>query len=712
MIALVSLLVAGIPLVTSLGYASALAVITAVLAAITLLPAILTLVGPHIDSLALPGFIRPKPKPPEEGFWGAWSRFVTGHPWRSVALSLALLIPLIVPFFSLELGQEDIAATPKDTTERQAYDLLAVGFGPGYNGPLLVAVDLPKAAAPSATFEKQYDKAQSLQQQLEVEQQRGTSQAAELTASADALSAEQARLEAEAAELKGQGAALKGEKAKLQASAAKLAKQRKISKRLEALVREAAVLVREDAALAKGAAPIIAKLKEVRDLEAKARDPTGRLAQRETELEQELAPILNEQAELKDEARSIKRRTAKLRKQAAALGAQTIGLATEAAGAAVEAVGLVQQKNQLQLAAADAQTEAAQLEVGKAQLETLQVKAGYQQKQAEKLKSTLTADLTAAGGDERGTDSRLVGLQDALVGTTGVQLVSPPQINGKGNAAVFTVIATTDPADDQTAELVRTVRAYVIPQSTAGADLEAHVGGQTASYVDLADAISSKLALVILTVISLGFLVLMMAFRSIVIPAQAAIANVLAVMAAFGVVTACFQYGWGLGLVGLDTPSDTNPIASFVPLIMFTVLFGLSMDYQVFLMSWIEYNRSRYDTNREVIAAGLATGARVIAAAALIMIAVFGSFILDGDPTVKQFGVGLSVGVALAATMVLLFAPALLVLAGEGNWWVPRWVDRYVPHLDIEGAGQTDAAKKSSPRSGRSPKPKKDSMRL
>jgi uncharacterized membrane protein YdfJ with MMPL/SSD domain len=249
--------------------------------------------------------------------------------------------------------------------------------------------------------------------------------------------------------------------------------------------------------------------------------------------------------------------------------------------------------------------------------------------------------------------------------------------------------------------------------------MEVHVGGSTASYVDLASGISSKLGLVIFTVIALGFAVLLMAFRSIAIPAQAAFANVFSVCAAFGVVTACFQWGWGLGLVGIDTASNGDPIASYVPLIMFAVLFGLSMDYQVFLMSQIEHARTRYpEDHRKAIAVGLASGARVISAAALIMISVFASFILNGDPTVKQFGVGLSVGVALAGLTVMMLAPALLVLVGKtGTWWVPKWSERIVPHIDIEGAtmdrtagsepGGRDAHEDEPP-----PGPRKDSLRL
>jgi uncharacterized membrane protein YdfJ with MMPL/SSD domain len=162
---------------------------------------------------------------------------------------------------------------------------------------------------------------------------------------------------------------------------------------------------------------------------------------------------------------------------------------------------------------------------------------------------------------------------------------------------------------------------------------------------------------------------------------------VLSVTASSGVLTAVFQKGWGLSLVGLDTPSGTDPIASYVPLMMFAVLFGLSMDYQVFLISRIEQHRAEAASDRDAIRPGLTSGARVIVAAALIMSSVFGSFVLNADPTVKQFGVGLSVGVALAALCVLAFAPAVLVLAGRGSWWLPAWLDRTLPHMDVEGAG-------------------------
>ncbi|HSI81348.1 MAG TPA: MMPL family transporter [Solirubrobacterales bacterium] len=706
--ALITLLVAGIPLVTSLGYAAAVAVVTAVLAAITLLPAILALLGPRIDALALPRFLRPRRVPANPGgMWGAWARFVVAHPLRCVGVVLVFLLVLAIPFASLDLGQEDIGATPKSTTERQAYDLMAAGFGPGYNGPLLVAVELGSPARPSKQFEQEDNEAKKLQQELEDEQAQGEAEAARLSQQADALEARQSELEGEQAALEAEAAELGTERAAIESSRSELDRRRTLRAQLAELVEDARRVARAEAALAVEAAAIRRALSAVRAreaaIEAKLRSnlrPRRRqrlerrleaLERRDESLTQRLAAVAREQREVGREAKSVAARAARLRSEAAALGGEARALAAAAEAAAGEAAGLLAQREALEQAAAAAQIQAANLRAQKAELEAMQQVAEIQEQQAKELKAELTRELTNAGGDPRGTDPRLVKLQRGLSQTIGVDLVSPPQINDPGDAAIFTVIATTDPADPETADLVRTVRDYVIPTRTAGTDANAYVGGQTASYVDLATAISSRLGLVILVVIALGFAVLTLAFRSLLVPAQAAIANVLSVMAAFGVVTACFQFGWGLGLVGVDTASGTDPIASFVPLIMFAVLFGLSMDYQVFLVSQIEQHRSNASTDGEAIVAGLASGARVITAAALIMIAVFASFILNGDPTVKQFGVGLSVGVALAAMSVLTLAPALLAIGGRMSWWLPSWADRLLPRVDVEGT-RVDAA--------------------
>ena len=731
-IALLTLLVAGIPLVTALGYSSAVAVVTAVLAAITLLPAVLSLVGRHIESARLPAFLRPKPKDLEGGFWGGWAHAVTRRPWWAIGAALALLIPLIIPFLSLNLGQEDVGATPKSTTERQAYDLMAAGFGVGYNGPLLVAVELGSAPKPSSEYTSQQQQAQSLQKQLEQEQKQGTQQQQQLTTQANALTLQsqqltkqqqqleqqQGSLESQQASLERQAKADSQKQAQLKASANRLkAEQVALNKQIAATGSQAEKIVREGAKVSKRLTSVVRRLAKTRADQRKVETQLGRAASpsqtarlqvelrrlqdEETRLEKQLAGLVKEEQvnrkqsqALLVQARALRQKEGSVANRALALAAQAAALASDAATLVKEKQALVQQASTLQVQAAKLQTQGANLQTQAAKLQTQQVQlqgeqqsAQSQQQQAEQLKSELTNELTKAGGDARGTDPDLVNLQDALAATDGVKVVSPPQINKPGDAATFTVIATTAPAAPATADLVKTLRTYVIPQATHGTDLEAFVGGQTASYVDLADAISSRLLIVIAVVIGLSFCILLTAFRSFLFAVQAAVANVLSVTAAFGVLTAVFQKGWGLSLVGLDTASGTDPIASYVPLMMFTVLFGLSTDYQVFLISNIEQHRAGAGEDRDAIRRGLAGGARVIVAAALIMISVFGSFILNADPTVKQFGVGLSVGVALAAVTVLVFAPAVLVLAGKGSWWVPAWADRLLPHMDVEGAG-------------------------
>ena len=183
--------------------------------------------------------------------------------------------------------------------------------------------------------------------------------------------------------------------------------------------------------------------------------------------------------------------------------------------------------------------------------------------------------------------------------------------------------------------------------------------------------------------IALSFIVLMIAFRSLLIPLKAAAMNLISVAAAYGVLTAIFEKGWGIGIVGL---SHAVPVVSFVPLMMFAVLFGLSMDYEVFLMNHVQEAYKRTRDNTEAVRLGLATSGGVISAAALIMVSVFLSFVLNGDPTVKQFGVGLAIAVALDATIVrCLLVPALMVLAHGANWWFPRSLDRALPRLNLEG---------------------------
>jgi uncharacterized membrane protein YdfJ with MMPL/SSD domain len=715
-IALLALAVAGIPLVTALGYASAVAVAVAVLAAVTLLPALLSLVGPRIDAIRLPRFLRIGASEPGTGFWAAWGRFVTRRPGLTAFGSVVLLAPLLIPFSAMDFGQEDIGATPTSTTERQAYDLMSEGFGVGYNGPLLIAVDLGSPATPSSEYESQLSQATSLQQQLEQEQTTGTSQKATLQQQATELQNQQAALERQQTALEQQQTALERQSQELQSEQSALqtqaqalerkakavgAEQRALARRQAAIAGEALVLERRIGSTTRALAENRARIRTTEAALQRATNTTTRralearlksLERRRSTLESQLDSLRRDEQKLRSREQALRAAQAKLRSQESSLAGQTAALAQQAATLAKESGALLQQKqdleqeaNELQLEAANLQTQAADLNTQQAQLESQQQQASTQQSQAEQLQTELTQELTKAGGDPRGTDPRLVQLQDALGAATDVAIVSPPQINKTGVAATYSVIATTAPASEETSDLVRSLRTYTIPQATSGTDLTAYVGGYTASYVDLADEISSRLLLVILTVIALSFLVLMAAYRSVVIPAQAAIANVLAVSAAFGVLTAMFQWGWGLGLVGLDSAGDSVPIASYVPLMMFAVLFGLSMDYQVFLLSQIAHHRALGESTREAVASGIEVSARVIVAAALIMMSVFGSFVLNGDPTIKQFGVGLSIGVAFAAFMVLTFAPAVLVILGGASWWLPERLARLLPRLDIEG---------------------------
>ena len=426
-IALCSLAVAGIPLVSTLGFTAAIAVVVAVCAAATLLPAMLGALGPRINSFRV-HLGKTHPDDAEPHGWRRWAERIVRMPWRSAIVALVILGVLALPIFQLELGQNDISALPKETTSRQAYDGLNAGFGPGVNGPLLIASEFSSAA----------------------------------------------------------------------------------------------------------------------------------------------------------EAQQV-----------------------------------------------------------------------------------------------------LPGLEKAIGGTADVAGVSEPSLSEDGKVAVFTVISKSEPWADETVSLVENLRDEVIPGVIEGTKAKSYVGGQTAGYIDLASKIASKLPLMIAVVVLLSFLVLLMAFRSVLVPIKAAAMNLISVAASYGIVTAVFQLGWGSSLIGLDHPI---PIVSFVPLLMFAILFGLSMDYEVFLMTQMKEHYVEYGDPRRAVVEGLANTGRVITSAAGIMVCVFASFVLSGDPVVKEFGVGLAIAIALDSTVVrCLLVPAVMELMGKWAWWMPGWLDRIVPHISIEG---------------------------
>ncbi len=271
----------------------------------------------------------------------------------------------------------------------------------------------------------------------------------------------------------------------------------------------------------------------------------------------------------------------------------------------------------------------------------------------------------------------------ALRSTPGVAAVTPAALSADGSTAVFTVIPTTGPQDARTESLVRTLRDRVVPRAAAGTGLTVHVGGVTAASIDTTHNISKRIPLLIGGVVLLSMLLLLASFRSIAVALKAAAMNLLSVAASYGVVALVLQGGWAGRLVGIDTPT---PLPAFVPVLMFAVLFGLSMDYEVFLVSRMREAWLRTQDNHRAILEGLAGTGRVITAAAAIMVAVFAAFIPSPDVVLKVIGIGMASAILIDATVVrMLLVPAVMHLLGRANWWLPQGLGRLVPQLHIEG---------------------------
>jgi RND superfamily putative drug exporter len=426
-ISLLGLFLLQLPFLQGLAVGTIAAVLLVMAAALTLLPAMLGFAGRAIDRLHLPKLLQTGATPTPDSFWYRWSRMIQRRPWTSGIVALTVLVVLAVPLFSMRLAFTDASNDPTSLTTRQAYDLLAQGFGPGFNGPLVVAAPLSSAG-------------------------------------------------------------------------------------------DAATMTRVDL---------------------------------------------------------------------------------------------------------------------------------------------------------------------ALRATPGIAFAAPVEINTDHSAAVIIAYPTTAPQAAQTSQLVTDLRTSVIPRATSGTRLKVLVGGETAASVDASSYLSHRLLWVIGAVIVLAFLLLMAVFRSVVIPVKAAIMNLLSVGAAYGVIVAVFQWGWGGSVIGIG---HTGPIDPWIPLMMFTILFGLSMDYEVFLLSRIREEWRRTGDNSVAVADGLAKTARVITSAAAIMICVFGSFVI-GDPLriLKVFGLGLAASILIDASLVrLVLVPSVMELLGRSNWYMPRWLDNIVPRLGVE----------------------------
>jgi RND superfamily putative drug exporter len=294
----------------------------------------------------------------------------------------------------------------------------------------------------------------------------------------------------------------------------------------------------------------------------------------------------------------------------------------------------------------------------------------------------VVADLPRA--DDRAVVERL---RADLARTPGVAQVSPPQLNPSGDAALITVEPRTGPQEAATEHLVKTLRGSAIPAATEGTGAQAHVGGRTATNIDLNASIVDRLPFLIGGVVLVAMLLLLVAFRSITIAITAAVMNLLSVAAAYGVLAYFFHGGWAGRLIGIDA---ATPIAGYVPVIMFTLLFGLSMDYEVFLISRMRGTWVRSRDNNRAITSGVAGTGRIITAAAAIMIVVFAALATINDVTFKAFGVGMVAAILIDATIVrMLFVPAVMHLLGRRNWWQPRSLERWMPQLHIEGRPDT-----------------------
>ena len=428
-IALLGMIALNVGILTGLGLAASIGVVFTMATSLTLLPALLGFFGHRVLSRRQRRSLAAGQRPTDTGIWWQWSQFVSRRPLAPAAAALAVLVLLAVPFFSLRLGNADAGNDPASTTTRQAYDLLAKGFGPGFNGPLQVAVQ------------------------------------ADTPAQRQAL-------------------------------------------------------------------------------------------------------------------------------------------------------------------------------------------------------TTVTLDIAQ---------------------TPGVAKVSTPQVlstHGDSQVSTFSIYPSTSPQAAATSNLVTHLRSSVIPPAEGDSGVRVYIGGQTATSSDFAHVLATKLPLFVGLVVLLSFLLLMVVFRSVLIPLTAALMNLLSAGAALGVLSAAYVWGWGGSLLGANTG---GPIAAFIPVMVFAILFGLSMDYQVFLVSRMQEEYHKSKDNRDAVTRGLAITGRTITAAAVIMILVFGSFILGGQLVIKEFGLGLAVAVAVDAFLIrMAIVPAIMFLIGRANWWLPGRLARVLPQLSLE----------------------------
>ncbi len=281
--------------------------------------------------------------------------------------------------------------------------------------------------------------------------------------------------------------------------------------------------------------------------------------------------------------------------------------------------------------------------------------------------------------------SLLNSMTKGVAGARGIASVTPASVNKAATVAVFNAVPTTSPQAKATVSLVPRLRDDVLPKYHA----TTYVTGTTAGNVDFTDQISSRMLILILAVVAIAFVLLTMAFRSVVIATKAAIMNLLSIGAAYGVIVAVFQWGWGASLIGVHT---TSPIPAYVPMMVFAIVFGLSMDYEVFLLSRVHESWIATDDAHRSVAIGIGSTARVITTAAGIMVVVFSSFVLNDQSAVKMLAIGMAVAVLIDASLVrMILVPAIMTMLGKRAWWMPRWMEHIVPRLQLEGSAAAAA---------------------
>jgi putative drug exporter of the RND superfamily len=270
-------------------------------------------------------------------------------------------------------------------------------------------------------------------------------------------------------------------------------------------------------------------------------------------------------------------------------------------------------------------------------------------------------------------------LVEAVKADRGIASVRPPELYAGAGVAVIVAIPTTGPQNAATHATVERLRAEVVPSVLASSPARAHVGGQTANFADVGARVNERLPVLIAAVLTMSFILLMLVFRSVLVPMKAVVLNLLSIGAAYGVLVMVFQWGWAAELIGLES---TVPIVSFIPMFMFAILFGLSMDYEVFLLSRVREEFVATGDNKRSIIGGISSTGRVITSAALIMISVFLAFVFGEDAATKMFGLGLATAIFVDVTLVrMVLVPATMTLLGDANWWIPRTLDRRLPSL-------------------------------